>query len=240
MIRYGARQPVRVRLVSRSDRLFEVIQLLRRAGAPMTAAQMAGSLEVTKRTIYRDVATLQSMRVPIEGEAGIGYVMRPGYDLPPLMFTAEEAEAIVVGLALVGRSADKSLKQAAKGASLKIAEVVPDELDGVETRYLHASEWHSIPQSKIDPALLRRAIREARELDLVYVDAKGAPTRRRIRPLAVVYYIESLVLAAWCALRQDFRHFRIDRIEACVEAGPRFQRHAERLRWEWRQKHPLD
>ena len=220
--------------MSRSNRMFDVIQLLRRARAPMTAAQMAEALEVTKRTIYRDIGTLQAMRVPIEGEAGIGYLMRPGFDLPPLMFTAEEAEAIVVGLALLGRTGDRSLLKAARSASRKIAEVVPDELEeDFDSPYLLASDWHVIPPSEIDPEVIRRAVRESEKLQVTYRDAKNATTIRTIKPLAIVYYIEALVLAAWCDLRGDFRHFRIDRIEACAATGDRFEKEAERLRRRW-------
>ena len=111
--------------MSRSDRMFEIIQLLRRAEKPMTAQALADALEVVPRTIYRDIAVLQGMRVPIEGEAGIGYVMRRGFDLPPLMFTAEEVEAIVVGLALLRRTGDLGLQAAAGRVSGKIAEVLP-------------------------------------------------------------------------------------------------------------------
>lgn len=220
--------------MSRSDRMFEVIQLLRRAKAPMTADEMAEALEVAKRTIYRDIAALQAMRVPIEGEAGVGYVMRPGFDLPPLMFTAEEAEAIVVGLALLGRTGDRSLVKAASSASRKIADVMPDDIeDDFDNPYLHVSDWSAIPDSRLDPKRLRRAIREAEVLKISYVDAKSQATVRSIKPLGVVYYIESLVIAAWCELRGDFRHFRIDRIDACEATGLTFAQEAERLRRQW-------
>lgn len=222
--------------MSRSDRMFEVIQILRSAAAPLTAAEIAEALEVTKRTVYRDIATLQAMRVPIEGEAGIGYVMRPGFDLPPVMFTAEEAEAIIVGLALLGRTGDKSLLKAARSASRKLADIVPEDLeDDFDVPYLHASDWHAIPPSLIDPELLRRAIRETQVLSITYVDAKSDMTVRTIKPLAVVYYVEALVIVAWCDLRGDFRHFRIDRIQICTATGVRFDGEADRLRRRWKE-----
>ena len=222
--------------MGRSDRLFEVIQILRSAETPLTAAEIAEALEVTKRTVYRDIATLQAMRVPIAGEAGIGYVMRPGFDLPPVMFTAEEAEAIVVGLALLGRTGDRSLLKAAWSASRKLADVVPDDLeDDFDTPYLHASGWHDIPPSIIDPELVRRAIRETDVLSITYVDAKSDRTVRAIKPLAVIYYVEAMVLVAWCDLRGDFRHFRIDRIEACAATGTCFADEADHLRRRWKE-----
>lgn len=227
--------------MSRSDRMFEVIQILRSADAPMTAAKIADALEVTKRTVYRDIATLQTMRVPIAGEAGIGYVMRPGFDLPPVMFTAEEAEAIVVGLALLGRTGERSLLKAARSASRKIADVVPEDLeDDFDTPYLHASGWHAIPPSIVDPERLRRAIRETEVLAITYVDAKSETTVRTVKPLAVVYYVEALVLVAWCDLRGDFRHFRVDRLQACTATGERFSSEADQLRRRWHelQKRP--
>jgi predicted DNA-binding transcriptional regulator YafY len=218
--------------------MFEIIQLLRRQRQPITAAGMAEALEVTKRTVYRDIAALQSLRVPIEGEAGIGYIMRPGFDLPPLMFTAEEAEAIVVGLALLGRTGDKGLLDAARRAGRKIADVVPEAMEGdFAAPYLHASDWHAIPASRIDPRMLRHAIRRSETLALTYEDGQSRTTVRNVKPLAVVYYIEVLVLAAWCELRNDFRHFRIDRIAACVPTGERFAREAGRLRRRWRELH---
>jgi predicted DNA-binding transcriptional regulator YafY len=226
--------------MSRTDRMFEIIQLLRRAKKPLTADAMADLLEVTKRTVYRDVAALQAMRVPIDGEAGIGYVMRPGFDLPPLMFAAEEVEAIVVGLAMLGRTGDAGLLAAAKRAGRKIADMLPgDRAREFEAPPLHASDWNTVPKSSVDPARLRRAIRSEEKLRLAYVDGVGKRTRRTVRPLTMVYYIEVMVLAAWCELRKDFRHFRIDRIVDCSTTGKRFQGEGEPLRLKWREQHNL-
>ncbi|MCB2136231.1 MAG: YafY family transcriptional regulator [Rhodobacteraceae bacterium] len=216
--------------MNRSTRLFEVIQILRTAKRPMTAEAIAGRLEVAKRTIYRDIAALQAMRVPIEGEAGIGYVMRPGYDLPPLMFATEEVEAIVVGLALLRRTGDEALERAAGSAASKIASVLPDSQRHVPHQ---VSGWNRIPSAAVDPALIRQAIRDEAELRIDYRDANGAETRRDIRPLALIYYIDAQVLAAWCHLRQAFRHFRLDRIDSCAPTGTDFKGQADRLRRAW-------
>ena len=140
--------------MNRSSRMFEIIQLLRSARRSMTAADLADELEVTKRTIYRDILALQSMRVPIDGEAGIGYIMRPGFDLPPLMFTAEEAEAIAVGMSLLGRTGDAGLEKAARNVVRKISDVMhSDEQNrnesGALSESVFASGWHKIPASDI-------------------------------------------------------------------------------------------
>jgi predicted DNA-binding transcriptional regulator YafY len=217
--------------MERSTRLFEVIQTLRAADRPMTAQAIAERLEVTKRTIYRDIAALQAMRVPIEGEAGIGYIMRPGYDLPPLMFAADEVEAIVVGLALLRRTGDAALERAAGRAAGKIAAILPDDLR--HTVPLHVSGWNRVPPAAADPGLIRQAIRDEAELLLDYRDLKEERTRREVRPLALIYYTDALVLAAWCHLRQAFRHFRVDRIDNCVPTGAHFKGRADRLRRDW-------
>lgn len=226
--------------MSRSVRMFEIIQLLRSADRPLTANDIAGTLEVTKRTIYRDIAALQGMRVPIEGEVGIGYVMRPGFDLPPLMFTADEVEAIVVGLALLGRTGDIGLQTAAANAARKISAVLPgDGRHDLKNWPLYASSWNAIPGSCVDLRVLRRAVREEEKLRLGYSDADAKRTHRTILPLALVYHIEVVVLAAWCELRSDFRHFRVDRIVDCKRTGMGFPGQSELLRAKWRKLHRL-
>lgn len=220
--------------MSRPGRLFEIIQMLRSSGKPLTAAEIANRLEVAKRTIYRDIATLQARRVPIEGEAGIGYVMRTGYDLPPLNFDEEEIEAIVVGLSLIGRTRDRGLRVAAARAGAKIAAVVDQAHDpAVADVPLYVSAWTEVPDAEIDVALVRRAIREHRALAIGYADNEGRQTRRTILPLALVYYVEAVVLAAWCNLRGYFRHFRLDRILTCVATGENFAESARRLHRQW-------
>lgn len=226
--------------MSRSSRMFEIIQMLRSAKAPLTAEQIADALEVTKRTIYRDMATLQAMRVPIEGEAGVGYIMRPGFDLPPLMFTSEEVEVIVVGLALLGRTGDTALLKAASSLSQKISSVLPDDFKHEIGNWpLYASGWNRIPQSQVDPQMLRRAIREEEKIRFAYVDGDGKRTRRTVLPIAIFYYIEAVVLAAWCELRSDFRHFRLDRLSDCRPTGARFEGQAQELRAKWERLHRL-
>jgi predicted DNA-binding transcriptional regulator YafY len=227
-------------MADRSNRLFEIIQILRSAGAPVPGRALAETLEVTTRTIYRDVVALQATGVPIEGAAGIGYVMRAGYDLPPLMFTAEEVEAVIVGLSLLGRTGDAGLQAAAARVSGKIADVLPNGTDSpFERSPLLVSHWNAVPRSDVDYRTMRRAIREEQKLHLQYRDAEARDTDRTILPIALVYYVDSIILAAWCELRGDFRHFRVDRIRTCSAIGQHFKGDGIRLRSEWRSHHEL-
>jgi predicted DNA-binding transcriptional regulator YafY len=218
----------------KASRLFEIIQLLRLAKRPVTAAVMAEALEVTVRSIYRDIAALQAMRVPIEGGRGIGYILRPGFDLPPLMFSIEEMEAIVLSLALVERTGDAALKQAAKRVNQKIAGAVPAPLrEAMEGKALYA--WGTIAPSPegLDLSLVRGAIRDERKLTLDYRDELGRDSQRTIRPIALIYYSQSSNIVAWCELREAIRNFRSDRVERCVEAESFFKGEGDGLRTLW-------
>lgn len=218
----------------KASRLFEIIQILRLSRRVVTAAEIAEQLEVTPRSIYRDIAALQAMRVPIEGERGLGYILRPGFDLPPLMFSVEETEAIVLGLALLERTADTALKQAARRVNAKIAGAVPEPLRQVlESKALHA--WGSaapVPEG-IDLALVRAAIRDERKLLIDYRDEWGNATERTVRPLALVYYSATAVIVAWCELRQAIRNFRADRVEDCRPLADFFPGEGNGLRELW-------
>lgn len=218
----------------KASRLFEIIQILRLARAPVTAARMALSLEVTQRSIYRDIAALQAMRVPIEGERGLGYILRPGFHLPPLMFTAEESEAIVLGMALIGRTADMELRKASEQVMAKIAAAVPAPMrQALSSRALHA--WGSVAQAPdaVDFGLVRRAIRDEEKLSIDYRDEHGQATTRTIRPLALIYYSEVAVIVGWCELRQAIRNFRADRVTGCSPTGDHFKNDGDRLRSSW-------
>lgn len=214
--------------MQRTDRLFDIIQLLRSEKKSITAAEIAGRLEVSTRTIYRDIQTLQSMRTPIEGEAGVGYLLRPGYDLPPLNFSVDEIEAIVVGLSLVARTGDKQLKNSADRVIEKI-DNVREKLDS-----LQVSDWGASTPQSVDPALLRIAIRNEQKLSITYQDEHKCETTRILLPIGIIYYIESIVLIAWCELRQSFRHFRVDRIKRCELTEVYFKHQGDRLRTEWK------
>jgi predicted DNA-binding transcriptional regulator YafY len=198
----------------RSDRLFDVIQALRSAKGPMTAATLATQLEVTVRTVYRDIATLQARRVPIEGAAGIGYVLRRGFDLPPLMFTTEEVDAIAVGAQLVRRLRDPALQDAAASVLSKIAIVLPAQTRAYfDSAPFYVSEGNARVADGVDLSEIRSAIRDTRKIRLAYVDEQKRRTRRTVWPIALAYFVDVTLIAAWCEMRNDYRHFRTDRIE---------------------------
>ncbi|WP_343561543.1 helix-turn-helix transcriptional regulator [Kiloniella sp. b19] len=211
----------------RSSRMFEIIQSLRSASKPLTAQDLAEQLEVTKRTVYRDIASLQSMRIPIEGEAGVGYIMRKGYDLPPINFDIEEAEAISVGLSMIARTGDKSLEKAALRAASKLCEATKIS----ET--LFSTSWGAEPPCHIDLSALREAIRQEHKVCLHYRNVEQEFSERTIRPLALIYYAETVVIAAWCELREDFRHFRADRVLSSAVLEDSFTGQGDSLRQRW-------
>jgi len=218
----------------RADRLFDVIQVLRAAKKPVTAAQLADELEVTVRTIYRDVATLQARRVPIEGAPGLGYVLRKGFDLPPLMFTVDEVEAITVGARLVQRLRDSELQQAAKRVLDKVTVVLPESLRShVTGAPFYVSSGSAVSPRGVDVAQVRSAIRDRRKMRISYVDEKSKRTRRTIWPLAMAYYVDVTLIGAWCELRKDFRNFRVERIAASRVLAQRFQDHNGQKLAEW-------
>ena len=218
----------------RADRLFDIIQILRTASRPVTAAALAEKLEVTVRTIYRDIAALQGSRVPIEGAPGLGYVMRRGFDLPPLMFTTEEIDAIAVGVRLLRRLRDRKLQEAAESVLGKLSAVVPQPLQSqLVAAPLYVSDGSAPEVTGVDPSQLRSAIRETRKLAITYVDEEGRHTQRTIWPIAMAYYVDVTLVGAWCELRNDFRHFRVDRILASDVLDDRFSADSGRLTAEW-------
>ena len=202
----------------RADRLFEIVQYLR--GRRLTTArQLAQWLEVSERTIYRDVADLLATGVPIDGEAGVGYRIRPGFDLPPLMFTRDEIEALVIGARVVESWAGPGLAQGARSALAKIAAALPrDKRIALESARLFAPGFFVDPAPGRRLEQLRRAMAERRLVQLGYRDAAERVSERRVRPLGLFFWGERWSLAAWCELREDFRNFRLDRI-ATLEVG---------------------
>src|SRR6202030_891090 len=218
----------------RADRLFDIIRILRAARRPVTAAALAAQLEVTARTVYRDIATLQARRVPIEGAAGIGYVLRPGFDLPPLMFTAEELDAVALGARLVRRIRDPKLQAAADSVLTKVLGALPDALrPHLDAPPFYVSDGSAVPAEGIDLAAARRAIRETRKMRIAYVNATGTRSERVIWPIAMAYYVDATLIGARCELRTDYRNFRVDRIAAAQVLDERFQADNGRLLAEW-------
>ena len=196
----------------RADRLFDIIQILRR-GKLTRARDLAEILEVSERTIYRDVRDLMSSGVPIEGEAGVGYMLRDGYDLPPLMFDEQEIEALVLGARIVESWADPELAQAAADVIAKVEAVLPERLRRhMEETALLAPANHYAAPIQVDPKALRRAVRQKQIIEFRYRDLEERESERRVRPLALSFFGPVWLLVSWCELRTDFRSFRLDRM----------------------------
>lgn len=197
----------------RADRLFEIIQHMRRKPT-VRARELSESLEVSERTIYRDVRDLIASGVPIEGEAGVGYVLKAGFDLPPLMFKEQEIEALVLGARIVESWADAELAAAATDAIAKIEAVIPDQLKVyMANTALLAPCAHYMAPITFDLAELRRAVRSRLKIRFRYTDVLRQGSERTVRPLSLAFFGPVWVMAAWCELRTDFRTFRLDRME---------------------------
>jgi predicted DNA-binding transcriptional regulator YafY len=198
----------------RADRLFQIVQLVR--GRRLSTAEfLAARLEVSVRTVYRDIADLQAQGVPLEGAAGVGYRMRAGFDLPPLMFTREEAQALVAAVRLAQPRLDTALARQAEMALSKIIGVLPPAVRAA-AESLAVFTVSAGPDAATRERLmqLREAAEQRRRVEVQYLDLKGSSSRRTLRPLGCFYWDSVWTLAAWCELRQDFRSFRVDRIEA--------------------------
>jgi predicted DNA-binding transcriptional regulator YafY len=206
----------------RADRLFAIVQYLR-GRRLTTAAQLAQWLEVSERTIYRDVADLAGSGVPVDGEAGVGYRIRAGFELPPLMFTFDEIDALAIGARFVEAWGGSRLAGGARSALAKIATALPaDKRVALERSPLFAPNFFIDPKPGRRLDALREAIAERRWTDLDYQDAQAQASQRRVRPLGLYFWGGAWSLAAWCELRRDFRNFRLDRIAEVSVAEERF------------------
>ncbi len=223
----------------RADRLFQIIQILRRSTRPVTAAALAAELEVSTRTVYRDMADLIGQRVPVEGEAGLGYLLGADYDLPPLMLTPDEIEAVALGAQWVAGRGDNVLANAARDVVAKIAAVVPERLRGLATApSVGVKPSDAARPAAFDSSKIRSAIRAGLKLRLRYQSAAGEASERTVWPVILGYAEMTGLLVAWCELRQDFRHFRVDRIVAADAFGEAIgvSKALLRRRWQrWRE-----
>ena len=227
--------------MSRTQRLFELIQILRRHRYPVTGKQLANELDISLRTLYRDIATLQAQGASIEGEPGLGYILRPGFMLPPLMFSEEEIEALVLGSRWVARRADKKLRLAATNVLAIISAVLPEDLRH-QLEYaglLIGPVKTAIENDDEKEALIRHAIRREHKLQITYLDVKGDESQRLIWPLALGFFEEVHVIIAWCELRLDFRHFRTDRITVLTPLETRYPQARQTLLKRWRKIHNI-
>lgn len=207
----------------RADRLFQIVQHLR-GGRLVTARMLGERLEVSERTIYRDIADLQSTGVPIDGEAGVGYLMREGFDLPPLMFTRDEIVALVAGARMVRAFGGAQMARAAEEALVKIGAVLPDqEKTRIARTEIHMPDWVVSEAERRLIDILERAVETRDVLGIDYSDEAGKRSRRDVRPLGLWFWGKVWTLVAWCELRNDFRAFRLDRIADARPAGRTFR-----------------
>lgn len=223
--------------MTRAERLLHLMQLLRNRRTPTTAADLADALQMSVRSVYRDIRSLQAQGADITGEAGIGYVLRPGFTLPPLMFSAQELEALALGSRWVQERADSQLSDAARRALAKIAAVLPqDKRTDLEQSALLIGPGQLADCADSTLVALRKAISREHTLQLHYRDGQGQPTERLVWPVALGFFDQVRVLVAFCELRGQFRHFRADRIEQLQDLEVRYPRRRALLLREWRQQ----
>ncbi|CAI0727801.1 Fumarase [Serratia entomophila] len=222
--------------MSRTQRLLDLMQLLRCHRYPVAGHALAQALGISMRTLYRDIATLQQQGADIAGEAGVGYVLRPGFTLPPLMFSQQEIEALVLGMRWVSRRGDSQLAGAADNALAKIAGVLPaalrEELDANTLLIGPVQAPEARDEMRV---MIRDVIRQERKLAVRYLTLAGEDSERTLWPFALGYFEQVQVLIAWCELRQAFRHFRLDRISQATPLAQRYPRGRRRLLKEWRE-----
>ncbi|MBN3790351.1 YafY family protein [Burkholderia sp. Ac-20353] len=222
--------------MTRSERLLSLLQALRRHHGPVSGRVLAQELGISLRTLYRDIASLQAQGADIQGEPGIGYVLHPGYMLPPLMFSQSELEALTLGFRWVAKFADVQLTSAASDALAKISAVLPAELRrDLDSTTLLVGPRTIADRETVDMDDIRRVIRTERKLRVTYADARGRRSERTVWPFALGYFDDARILVTWCELRNDFRHFRTDRIVAMERLDERYPRRRAALLKAWRE-----
>jgi predicted DNA-binding transcriptional regulator YafY len=221
--------------LTRAERLFALMQTLRGYRHPVSGRALAAESGVSLRTLYRDIQSLQNQGAPIRGEAGVGFLLGPGYTLPPLNFTEEEIEALVLGTRWIERRTDARLARAAREALVKIRAVLsPERQASLELGTLSVPPAADPVVDSVDLGTVRQALRQERKLSLHYTNDQGISTRRVVWPVALAYLERLRVLAAWCELRRDFRHFRSDRITKVTLLDAPLPRRRADLQREWR------
>lgn len=228
--------------MSRSQRLLDLLQVLRQHRHPVSGASLAQEMNISLRTLYRDIATLRAHGANIEGEAGMGYILAPGFMLPPLMFSEEEIEALVLGSRWVSERADTPLAKAAKNALAKIAAVLPQDLKErtqaddlvIGPSWGSNSKDASQVNNTAHMEIIRKAIRNEHILHIDYTDVYDKSSSRVIWPIMLTYFEHSRVIVAWCEKRQAFRHFRTDRLGSLIDTGKRYHPRKPVLVKQWR------
>ncbi len=226
--------------MSRTGRLFQLMDALRANRRPVTAAALAAQLGVSERTIYRDMQTLAELGAPVEGSAGLGYLLRSGFFLPPLMFDVDELEALVLGARWVRRQGDPALAQAAANALAKIATATPKDLrDDMADTSLWVPLVRDTPEHDefVQPA--REAIRRQHKMRIHYNDENGSASERTVWPFALAFFGGRRLLAAWCEMRKANRHFRIDRITRAEALAERYPKPRHELLKTWREENAI-
>lgn len=221
--------------MTRAERLLKLLQLLRRQRYAISAAQLAETMNISIRTVYRDIEALRAQGARIEGEAGVGYLLRQDFLLPPLTLSAEEAEALLLGVRWVAKNGDAALAHAAKRAFAKIEQVLPTELRthiGQSPLLVGSARSYDMHEQEMLTEI-RHAIRRGRKVHIRYLDAHDEHSDRTIWPFAVGYFDQTRVVAAWCELRQAFRHFRTDRIAELIVSDERVPEPANELLARW-------
>lgn len=223
--------------MSRAARLLELLQAFRRYKRPVSGATLAGELGVSLRTIYRDIGALKAQGAAIDGEAGVGFVLKPGFMLPPLMFSEDEIEALVLGSRWVAERTDQPLGQAARNALTKIAAVLPADLKaGLDDSTLLIGPGAPLAAGESELPLIRDAIRKQRKLNISYADAEGSLSERTIWPIALAFFDQTRMVVSWCELRNDFRHFRVDRISRLAVLASVYPQRRAVLMKQWQAK----
>ena len=227
--------------MSRAERLLDLMQNLRRRRRPVAGSALAEELGVSLRTLYRDIASLQAQGAAIEGEAGFGYVLKPGFTLPPLMFTLDEVEAMALGARWVEGRADGGLASAARDALAKIAAVLPAErAAALDWPTLLAGAGQAGEAESAALPVVRKALAEERKLAFAYADKNGRPSDRVVWPVAVGFFDSSRMLAAWCETREAFRHFRLDRMAGVAALDEKLPKARRTLLRDWRRAEELE
>jgi predicted DNA-binding transcriptional regulator YafY len=216
-----------------------LVEEFRKRRRPASGEDLARAVGVSIRTLYRDIASLRTMGADVAGEPGVGFVLRSGFLLPPVMFTAEEVDALVLGSRLVVDRADKQMAEAARRAMAKLSAVMPNDLsDRIDAQHMFVWSAADAVRETIDMTVLRRAIQVERKLRVTYKDTKGAASDRVVWPFLLGYFDGRRILAAWCENRNDIRHFRTDRMTSITETTTRYPRRRQDLIKDWRAREP--
>jgi predicted DNA-binding transcriptional regulator YafY len=220
--------------MSRTERLFTLLQILRTYRHPVSGQRLAERLNISIRTLYRDIATLQAQGAEIEGEPGLGYILKPSFFIPPLMFTQTEVEALMLGIQWVSKFADAPLAKGASNALAKIANVLPSNIrNGMDAVPLRVGPPAPPAMEKEDLSALRDAIRKQLKIRITYQSQEGKESQRVIWPFTIGYFTDGRILVGWCEKQRDYRHFRTDRITSLTILDERYECSRENLFREW-------